>query len=86
METGKDTNILAVFCVTPAPRVSLVEAGAVVATEFSNDTWATEQIMGLTYVHQLCMEMLNDDLYYCLCLAYGMDLTNEPDIVSTAKY
>ena len=42
METGKDTNILAVFCVTLAPRVSLVEAGDVVATEFSNDTWATK--------------------------------------------
>lgn len=42
MERDKDTDILAVFCVTPAPRVSLAEAGDVVATDLSNDTWENE--------------------------------------------
>jgi len=86
--TPKDTDILAVFKVTPQPGVSREEAAAAVASESSTGTWTTvwtDLLTDLEYYkgRAYAIEAVPDEPDACYAyIAYPLDLFEEGSVVN----
>ncbi|PHT34486.1 Ribulose bisphosphate carboxylase large chain [Capsicum baccatum] len=84
----KDTDILAVFRVTPQPRVPPEEAGVAVAAESSTGTWKTVWIDVLTSIDRYkgrCYRIehvVGEKDQYIAYVAYPLDLFEEGSVTN----
>ncbi|PHU11561.1 Ribulose bisphosphate carboxylase large chain [Capsicum chinense] len=84
----KDTDILAIFRVTPQLRVLPEEAGAAVAAEYSTGTWTTVWTDGLTSIDRYkgrCYRIervVGEKDQYFAYVAYPLDLFEEGSITN----